>query len=87
MATGSTMRAAAAALRRQRPARLAVAAPTGSAETCRSLQEDVDDVVCVWTPEPFYAVGQAYVDFAAVTDEQMRAALHGAEEGDERSDR
>src|SRR5260370_1370090 len=63
LATGSTMRAAVAALRRQRPARIVVAVPVGSGETCAELQEQADEVVCVRTPEPFYAVGIWYEDF------------------------
>lgn len=75
LATGSTMRAAVAALRRQQPARLIVAVPVGSSATCRALREVADDVVCPWTPEPFTAVGQAYRDFSATTDEEVRRLL------------
>src|SRR5207248_3228798 len=57
LATGATMRAAVAALRQQEPGRLVVAVPTAAAATCEELHAEVDDVVSVLTPEPFYAVG------------------------------
>ena len=71
LATGSTMRAAVAAVRRQQPQRVVVAVPVGARATCVDLAAEVDEVVCPWTPEPFYAVGQAYVDFAATPDEDV----------------
>jgi putative phosphoribosyl transferase len=75
LATGSTMRAAVAAVRRQEPAEVIAAAPVGAAETCSMLRERADQVVCAWTPEPFYAVGQAYADFGATSDDEVRGAL------------
>jgi putative phosphoribosyl transferase len=78
LATGSTMRVAVAAVRRQRPAAIIVAVPVGSAETCRSLEADVDDVVCLTVPAAFHAVGQAYVDFGQTTDDEVRRLLSAA---------
>lgn len=75
LATGSTMLAAVAAVRRQEPARLVVAVPVGSADTCAALRRDADEVVCGWMPEPFYAVGQGYRDFSATEDDEVRAVL------------
>jgi putative phosphoribosyl transferase len=75
LATGSTMRAAAEALRQQRPARLVVAVPAGSPQTCDEFRDEVDEVVCAITPEPFYAVGLWYDDFSQTTDDQVRALL------------
>jgi putative phosphoribosyl transferase len=75
LATGSTMRAAAAALRQQGPARLVVAVPVGAPETCDEFRDEVDEIVCVITPEPFYAVGVWYDDFSQTTDEEVRALL------------
>jgi predicted phosphoribosyltransferase len=80
LATGSTMRAAVAALRRQGPARVVVAVPVGAAETCAEFQSVADETVCARTPEPFYAVGLWYGDFAQTTDEEVRALLHEAAE-------
>jgi predicted phosphoribosyltransferase len=75
LATGSTMRAAIAAVRTQQPEAVTVAVPVGADPTCRALEDDADEVVCAWVPRPFHAVGQAYDDFAQVTDEEVRAAL------------
>ena len=80
LATGSTMRAAAFALRAQDPRELVVAVPVGAAETCNSLRRDVDAVVCASAPHDFYAVGLWYEDFTPTTDEQVRALLERAAE-------
>jgi len=75
LATGSTMRAAAAAVRGQQPARIVVAAPVAAASTCDQLRSAVDEVVCVETPEPFYAISLWYRDFTQTTDDQVRELL------------
>jgi putative phosphoribosyl transferase len=75
MATGSTMRAAVAALRAQRAARVVVAVPVGAGETCRQLAGEADEVVCARTPASFHAVGQWYDDFTQTTDDEIRALL------------
>ena len=75
LATGSTMRAAAAALGAREPARLVVAVPVASADTCDDLRQEVDDVVCTQTPEPFFAVGLWYEDFSQTTDDEVRDLL------------
>ncbi len=80
LATGSTMRAAAEAVRLQVPARLVVAVPVGAAETCGALREVADEVVCDVLPEPFYAVGLWYRDFSQTTDDEVRALLARAED-------
>jgi predicted phosphoribosyltransferase len=79
LATGATVRAAVAAVRRQGPARLTVAVPVGSPSACARIAADVDDVVCLWAPESFSAVGQGYDDFRATTDDEVREALAGPE--------
>jgi predicted phosphoribosyltransferase len=75
LATGSTMRAAAAALRTQHPERLVVAVPVAPLETCTALQSEVDDVVCARSPEPFFAVGKWYDNFSQISDEEVRRLL------------
>jgi putative phosphoribosyl transferase len=80
LATGSTMRAAVAALRQQQPARLIVAVPVAAPATCREFQEEVDETVCVDTPVPFYAVGVWYENFSQTTDEEIRDLLERAAE-------
>ena len=78
LATGATMRVAVAALRRQRPAGIVVAVPVGAPETCAMLRAEADEVICAAMPEPFYAVGEWYDDFAPTTDEEVRALLAAA---------
>jgi erythromycin esterase-like protein/hypoxanthine phosphoribosyltransferase len=75
LATGATMHAAISALRQQEPARIVVAVPTASPETCEEMRAEVDDVVCAITPEPFHAVGLWYKDFSQTTDEEVRDLL------------
>ena len=75
LATGATMHAAIQALRQQQPAHIVVAVPTASPEACDELREEVDDVVCALTPEPFYSVGLWYEDFSQTTDEEVRDLL------------
>ena len=83
LATGSTMRAAAVALRRQGPARLVVAAPVAAREACEELRAEVEEVVCAETPEPFHGVGRWYEDFSQTTDEEVRGLLAKAKRSDE----
>jgi putative phosphoribosyl transferase len=78
LATGATMRAAVAAIRRQRPARVVVGVPVGAVSTCRELERAADEVVCVSAPALLVAVGQAYRDFGQTTDEEVRALLDAA---------
>ena len=78
VATGSTMRAAIAALRQLKAARIVVAVPVAPASTCRELQAMADEVVCLATPEMFFTVGQWYVNFEQVSDEEIVALLEQA---------
>ena len=80
LATGSTMRAAVAAVRQQRPARIVIAVPTAARETCEELRREADAIVCGMTPEPFYGVGQWYEDFGQTSDEEVRDLLARARE-------
>ena len=75
LATGATMRAAVGALRQQQPARIVIAVPTASPDTSEALKAEADDVICVITPEPFFAVGHWYDDFTQTTDEAVRELL------------
>ncbi|WP_165252586.1 phosphoribosyltransferase [Paludisphaera soli] len=75
LATGASMRAAVAAVRKGAPARIVVAVPVGAPSTCRELLRQVDEVVCPRTPERFHAVGLWYHDFSQTTDEEVRALL------------
>ncbi len=75
LATGATMRAAAIALRRHSPAKLVVAVPVAAPRTCASLAQEVDRVVCAFTPEPFHAVGLYYENFDQIGDDEVRRLL------------
>ena len=81
LATGSTMRAAALAVKQLNPARVVVAVPVAAEETCDAFREIVDDIVCEVTPTPFQAVGLWYEDFSQTTDEEVRELLARAEAG------
>jgi putative phosphoribosyl transferase len=81
LATGSTMYAAVAALRRQQPSRIVVAVPTAAPATCEAFQKVVDEIVCAATPEPFQAVGIWYDDFSQTSDEEVRSLLEQAASG------
>lgn len=75
LATGATMLAAARALRMQEPARIVVAAPVASIEACESFKDEVDDVICARTPDPFFGVGLWYADFSQTTDQEVHDLL------------
>jgi predicted phosphoribosyltransferase len=75
LATGSTMRAAIAAVRRRHPGRLIVAVPVGAKETCVELAREVDALICPLQPDALFAIGMWYEDFAQTTDEEVRESL------------
>ena len=77
LATGSTMRAAVAALRKMEPRRIIVAVPIAAESTCNDFRAEgiADDVVCLRTPEPFQAVGLWYSDFTQTSDDEVHALL------------
>ena len=80
LATGSSMRAAIGAVRAYQPGKIVVAIPVAPADVCEQLRTLVDDLVCVMTPEPFYAVGLWYEDFSPVSDRDVRQLLARAAE-------
>jgi predicted phosphoribosyltransferase len=87
LATGSSMLAAVRALRTLAPARIVVAVPVAPQNTCDRLRSEADEVVCAYTPEPFWAVGAWYEDFTQTTDEEVRWLLAQAEVTEERTGR
>jgi putative phosphoribosyl transferase len=78
LATGSTMRAAVAALRRLSPQQIVIAVPVGARSTCDSLALDADRVVCLHSPPDLFSVGEWYADFAQTTDQEVRQLLEEA---------
>jgi putative phosphoribosyl transferase len=78
IATGGTMRAAARAVCKRRPARVVVAVPVGPPETLAALGREVDEVVCLHAPESMYAIGLWYEDFHQLLDEDVVRLLEHA---------
>lgn len=78
LATGSTMRAAVAAVRKQHPAHIIVAVPVAAASTCEFFNHPTEGIVCVCEEaiEPFYAVGQWYEDFSQTMDDEVCELLN-----------
>jgi putative phosphoribosyl transferase len=79
IATGGTVRAALKGLSRARPARLILAVPVAPADTIDRLRTEADDVICLMTPEPFYAVGEHYDDFRQTSDREVTTLLDEAQ--------
>ncbi|HEB78000.1 MAG TPA: phosphoribosyltransferase [Methylothermaceae bacterium] len=75
LATGSTMIAALHAIRAKDPQKLVCAVPVAPPDTLEKIRPLCDELVCLHTPESFYAVGQFYVDFGEVTDEEVMELL------------
>jgi putative phosphoribosyl transferase len=78
LATGSTMRAAVAALRQQEPKRIVVAVPVAAGQTCHELSAEVDELICCFEPDPFYSVGFWYEDFSQASDDSIRELIDRA---------
>lgn len=80
LATGSTMRAAVAAVRRQHPARIVVAVPVAAVSVCEFFDQPTEGIVCVCgkAVEPFYAVGLWYENFRQTTDKEVCELLNRA---------
>jgi len=75
IATGSTMHAALQAARAEEPHRLVAALPVGPADQVFELRAEVDEMVCLFAPEDFMAVGQFYEMFEQVADEDVERIL------------
>lgn len=78
VATGSTIRAAIAALREQRPGRLVVAVPTAPPEVCELLRQEADELICLISPENFMAISVWYDEFGQLDDSEVRSLLAAA---------
>jgi putative phosphoribosyl transferase len=85
LATGSTMRAAVAALRRQGPAQIVVAVPVGASSTCAELEGIADRCVCAIAPEQFRSVGLWYENFDQTDDDEVCNLLARASARDPRA--
>jgi putative phosphoribosyl transferase len=79
IATGATTRAALKGVRRRRPRSLTLAVPVAPRDTLEKLAGEVDHLVCLAAPSPFYAIGAHYADFAQVSDDAVIRMLREAE--------
>ena len=75
LATGATMRAAVKALRQSGAAKIVVAVPVGPPDSCREIEQQADETICLSTPQFFQAVGQYYEDFSQTSDDDVRELL------------
>lgn len=80
IATGTTVRAVLKALRRKKPKSILLAVPVAPIEAVEALRGEVDAIVCLSTPAPFYGIGLYYADFHQVPDEEVIKTLEQARE-------
>lgn len=80
IATGSTIKAAIASIRKKKPKSVVVAVPVAPRSTVKNLEKEADRVICLSTPEFFYAIGQFYVDFSQTTDGEVIRLLKKSRE-------
>ncbi|MDF0546381.1 phosphoribosyltransferase [Sphingobium sp. H39-3-25] len=78
IATGGTVKAALKGLSKAHPARLILAVPVAPANVVADLREECDEVICLYEPDPFYAVGAHYVAFKQTSDEEVVSLLSEA---------
>lgn len=84
-ATGSTILAAVQALRNRGPESIVVALPVAAPDALDRLDEAADVVVCLYSTDMFFAVGQFYVDFSQTENERVMELLNGAGENSDTS--
>ena len=84
VATGYTTIAAARELRRKRPHKLVLAVPVAPPESVAKLRAEVDELVVLETPEPFFSVGSWYSEFTQTTDQEVIHLLHLSDKRTER---
>ena len=75
IATGATVRAALHAVRRAEPAHLVLAAPVAPPDTIASLHDDADEIVCLATPDVFWALSMFYSSFPQLDDNDVSALM------------
>lgn len=80
LATGASMRAAISALREHDPEKIIVAVPTAPPDTCQEFEPEVDQIICLHTPTPFWGVGGSYQNFSQTTNKEVRELLNRADQ-------
>lgn len=78
IATGNTMLAAIKMMRKKKPKKIIVAVPVAPPETAKRIRQEADEFICLYTPEDFFGVGQFYIDFSEVSDEEVIRLLKEA---------
>jgi predicted phosphoribosyltransferase/dienelactone hydrolase len=78
IATGGTVKAVLRALARAKPSRLVLAIPVAPADSLADLKTEADEIICLKTPDPFFAVGMHYRDFVQTSDQEVTELLHRA---------
>lgn len=79
IATGATLRAAVNAIKLQTPNQVIIATPVAAVDSCNTLAHEVDEIICLQTPEPFHGVGYWYKDFSEVSDAKVIELLNQAD--------
>lgn len=75
VATGRTILATLRMLRSKEPRKLVVAVPVASRQAAEMIKNEVDDFICLYSPEPFFGVGRFYEDFSQTSNEEVIALL------------
>lgn len=87
IATGATLRASLRALKRRQPKSIVVAIPVAPPDAVESLRKEADEIICLQTPELFYAIGAFYADFSQVSDAEVSRLLKESENAHARQER
>lgn len=85
LATGASMKAALHAIRERHPQRLVCAVPVAAPDSLEDIRPLADEIVCLYAPQGFRAVGMYYADFPQVEDAEVRAALGAASQAERRA--
>lgn len=78
IATGYTMLAAIRSAKILDAATVVVATPVAALDAARSISTEADEMICLYTPSRFLAVGYWYREFGQVTDEEVVTLLRKA---------
>lgn len=81
VATGNTLLSSIDIIRNERPGKIVVAVPVASKEAAKKLSEVTDEFVCAWVPSQFHSVGEFYMDFTQVSDEEVISMLEKRNDG------
>lgn len=78
LATGATMLAALRAVHQMQPAYVVMAVPVAARDSFQAVASEADEAICLYQPEPFYAVGRWYENFGKTSDDDVRQLLDDA---------